>query len=190
MSNAIFADGLGYEGKVTLTLKSNDRVLTTKTYKNNGTAHLFKFLGLCLMDSYEEAKKWLPNKILLLSNDSDTDPSKADYAAGTQASEWRSFIQTPTIISNNSTSSSAAEVSVVYSFEIPKNAIFKPFNQVALYGAGVAETDISDFSAYYFLTNEFGRIAPLDTSLWSATTVLLIEWELTVSNKNMTIAAV
>ena len=60
--------GLGYEGKVTLTLKCNDKVLKSKTYKNKGTVQLFRFLGYCLIGSFEEAKKLIPAKILLLHN--------------------------------------------------------------------------------------------------------------------------
>ncbi len=52
MSQTTFTDGLGYEGKVTLTLKSNDRVLSTKTYKNNGNKSLKYFL-----ETLEEEKE-------------------------------------------------------------------------------------------------------------------------------------
>lgn len=179
MSQNIFTDGLGYEGKVTLTLKSNNRVLASKTYKNSGTAQLFKFLGLCLIDSFEEAKKLIPNKILLLNNTSAATPESADPTIVKQCSTWQTLAQLPTIVSESKTS----QVKVVYSFEVPKAAIEGEFNQVALYGAGVE--DIRDFSAYYYLVSPSGTFEAYDAEDWSATTVLLIEWELSIANKNV-----
>lgn len=181
MSQATFTDGIGYEGKVTLTLRNNDQVLKTKIYKNKGTAQLFKFLGYCLIDSYEEAKRLLPNKIMLLQNISSDDPDAADPTLVMSQSLFRGLAQTPTIVSDNV----AKQVRVTYSFEIPRAAIEGPFNQIALYGAGMTETDIADFSAYYFLRDAYGAFEVLDptTDSWSATTVLLVEWELSISNR-------
>ncbi len=181
MSQATFTDGIGYEGKVTLTLRNNDQVLRTKTYKNSGTAQLFKFLGYCLIDAYEEAKKLAPSKIMLLQNISSDNPDNANPVSVMPQSLFRGFAQTPTIVSDSVTK----QVKVTYSFEIPRAAIEGPFNQIALYGAGMTETDYTDFSAYYFLTDAFGAFELLDptTDDWSATTVLLVEWELGISNK-------
>lgn len=176
MSKPIFSDGIGYEGKVTLTLKSNNRVLKSTIYKNNGTALLFKFLGDCLIGSYEEAKQFIPNKILLLEN---TSTDVRDAKAVNVCSTWQPLVKMPTIISDANT----AQVKVIYSFEVPKAAISKNFNQVALYGADV--TDPKDFSAYYYLTNASGKLESEKISGWSATTILLIEWELSLSNKNV-----
>jgi hypothetical protein len=181
MSQAIFSDGLGYEGKVTLTLKGNNQILKSKTYKNSGTAQLFKFLGCCLIDAYEEAKSLMPNKIMLLHNNStsptDTEASPTNVV---QCTDFVPYVHAPTMISDGDTS----QAKVVYSFEIPRNMISSDdgaFNQVALYGAGI--TDIRDFSAFYYLTDAHGWEDP-EVDLWSATTVLLIEWELSLSNKN------
>ena len=177
MSQTIFSDGLGYEGKVTLTLKNKNRVLKSKTYKNNGTAQLFKFLGYCLMDLYEEAKSLLPAKLLLLHNYSDSLANAIPKSVDLR-SDWQTFAKAPSIISDSSTE----QVKVVYSFEISRAAIDeRGFNQIALYGAGVE--DFRDFSAYYYLVDDRGE--KLETELvadWSATTVLLIEWELSLSN--------
>ena len=179
MSQTIFSDGLGYEGKVTLTLKSNDRVLKSKTYKNKGTAQLFKFLGYCLIDSYEEAKHLLPAKLLLLYNQSgsrtDATPTNVD-----QRSTWQTLAKAPSIISD----STSEQVKVVYSFEIPRAAIDEHgFNQIALYGVGVE--DFRDFSAFYYLVNNSDELETENVQNWSATTILLIEWELSLSNKNV-----
>jgi hypothetical protein len=180
MSQTIFTGGLGYEGKVTLTLKSNNRVLKSKTYKNKGTSRLFKFIGYCLIGAYEEAKNFLPTKVLLLYNGSNQDPQNASATLVEQRSAWQTYAQTPTIISEDS------QVKVMYSFEVPRNTIYGPFNQVALYGAGVSSKDITDFSAYYFLVDGAGAWDEIDPEgQWSTTTVLLIEWELTISNKNV-----
>jgi hypothetical protein len=182
MSQTAFTDGLGYEGKVTLTLKSNGRVLKTKTYKNAGTTQLFKFLGYCLMGSYEDVKGLLPTQIMLLYNNTVaqkgvTSASPADVK---KCSSLRGLAQTPTIINGDAGSDQA--VKVTYSFEVPRASISGPFNQVALYGAGMSEADYADFSAYYFLVDDYGESEALNPELWSATAVLLIEWELSLSN--------
>lgn len=175
MPQPTFSDGIGYEGKVTLTLKSNNRVLSSKIYKNKGTAQLFKFLGYCLIDSYEEAKKYLPNKIMLLKNIS-SDRRNPQSTSVVPCSDWQTLAKTPTIISEND------EVKVVYSFEIPRAAVEGEFNQVALYGA-LADAP-TEFSAYYYLKDVYEELENQKIEDWSATTVLLIEWELNLSNKN------
>lgn len=180
MSQAIFIDGLGYEGKVTLTLKSNNRIITSKTYKNNGTNQLFKFLGECLKGNFgTETKKLVPNKILLLENKSGDTPMSAQPTAAEPRSLWQAIVQAPTLISDDATS----QVRVTYSFEVPKAAITGSFNQVALYGAEINQA--TDFSAYYYLVDDTGAFESQDASTWSTTTVLLIEWELSLSNKNI-----
>lgn len=181
MLQTVLTGGLGYEGKVTLTLKNNNRVLSSKTYKNKGTVQLFRFLSYCLTDSFEEAKSLLPNKILLLYNDGEH-PDTANPKNIAVRTNWQPYTHAPTIKHDNENE----QVSVIYSFEINKAAITGKFNQIALYGAGMnLETDYQDFSAYYYLKDEFGNFEPQEVSLWSATTVLLIEWELTLSNKNI-----
>jgi len=174
MSQTTFSDGIGYEGKVTLTLKNNNYVLSSKTYKNRGTAQLFKFLGYCLIDSYEEAKNLLPNKIMLLQN---TSPNKLnpDSTKVIPRTTWQTLTKVPAIIS------ASGQVKVVYSFEIAQAAIEDDFNQVALYGALV--NDPQDFSAYYFLKDARGELESQNVSEWSPSTVLLIEWELSLSNQ-------
>ena len=182
MSHAVFSDGLGYEGKVTLTLKGNNgRILESKTYKNSGTAQLFKFLGYCLVDAYEDVRHLLPYKILLLHNTSKGSSSvEADPYEVDPRSRFHSYVQTPTVISD----STDAQVKVIYSFEVSRPAITGAFNQIALYGHGIQDEDYKDFSAYYFLTDNTGNLALQEVDSWSSTTVLLIEWELTISNKN------
>lgn len=174
MSQTTFSDGIGYEGKVTLTLKNNNHVLSSKTYKNRGTAQLFKFLGYCLIDSYEEAKNLLPNKIMLLQN---TSPNKLAPNPRTviPRTTWQTLAKMPAIISTN------GQVKVVYSFEIAQAAIEDNFNQVALYGALV--NDPQDFSAYYFLKDARGELESQNVSEWSPSAILLIEWELSLSNQ-------
>jgi hypothetical protein len=182
MSHTAFGGGLGYEGKVTLTLKSNGRTLKSKTYKNKGTAQLFKFLGYCLIDSFEDVKALIPNKILLLYNNAASKGNSPEFANATDIvpqTDWKYLAQIPTVINEPN------QVRVIYSFEVAKAEIFGPFNQVALYGDGMAYTDYADFSAYHFLTDNRGNFDTQDINSWSATTVLLIEWELTLSNQNV-----
>ena len=182
MSQPVFKDGLGYEGKVTLTLKSNNRVLKSQVYKNRGTARLFKFLGHCLINDYAGAKNYLPTKILLLHNSGSAPESKfaADSKVLNQRSSWQGLSQQPTLISESDTE----QVRVIYSFEVPRTARTGTFNQVALYSAGVQDHEITHFSAYYFLEDGDGNFDNQNVNDWTATTVLLIEWELILSNKN------
>lgn len=181
MSQPIFTDGLGYEGKVTLTLKRDNYILKSHTYKNSGTAPLFTFLGLCLTGNYVRAQEYQPCKIKLLFNkSSQPDPEKA--ADVEERSSFIPIAQPPMMHDDGD----AAQVRVVYSFEIPKPAIApnQNFNQVALYRDNPNNDE--DFSAYYFLTDGAGNFEKnQNTTDWSATTVLLLEWELTLSNKNI-----
>ncbi len=181
MSHNILEGGIGYEGKVTLTLMSNNRVLKTQTYKNNGTAQLFKFLGYCLIGRSNDVENLLPYKIALLFNDSSTSPAAANEYSVQPRSGLMEIAQAPMI------SSQPEEVKVTYSFELNKSAIFGPINQVALYGYGYNDIneDFGNFSAYYYLADSTkDEFKTEDTENWSATTVLLIDWELSISNKN------
>lgn len=180
MSYITCNEGLGYEGKVTLTLKSNNRVLKAQTYKNNGTADLFKFLGSCLAGKFAEARKLLPTKILLLRNYSST-PNSADPKNVSAQSIFVGLAQIPSVVDDDTING----VKVTYNFEVPYAAISGEFNQVALYGAEKTDLNFTEFSAYYFLTNSTGEFDNQDVSTWSATTVLLVEWELSISNKNI-----
>ena len=181
MSQPIFKDGLGYEGKVTLTLKSAGRILESKTYKNSGTAKLFEFLGNCFIDDFIAARRLLPSKIMLLNNKADVPDSKNANVSEMleQRSSFQGLSQQPTLITNT-----ANQVSVIYSFEVPQTAIIGTFNQVALYATEVTVDYLNDFSAYYFLTDGAGNFSPQSTIDWTPSTVLLIEWELVISNKN------
>jgi hypothetical protein len=184
MSYTALKEGLGYEGKVTLTLKNNGHVLKSRTYKNNGTVELFKFLGNCLVSKFTEAEKLLPNQILLLSNKS-SQPLPANAKTDIEPqSEFIGLAQTPSIVDDPDTES----VKVTYNFEVPNQSIHGPFNQIALYGAGKIKPtlEVKEFSAYYFLADngKFDEINP-ESADWSATTILLIDWELSISNKNI-----
>jgi hypothetical protein len=181
MSHNIFENGLGYEGKVTLTLKSNNRVIKSQTYKNKGTAQLFKFLGYCLIGRYSEVENLLPTKIALLYNAAAT-PEDADPGDVVAVSDF--FGTTQTLVSSTD---NPAEVKVTHSFEISRAQIHGNFNQIALYGDGITkEDDSGNFSAYYYLTDSTrNKFDVQKISEWSSTTVLLIDWELSLSNKNI-----
>lgn len=181
MSYTNFGDGLGYEGKVTLTLKSRNRVLKKQTYKNNGTAQLFKFLGYCLLGNASEVQHLLPTQIALLHNQSTGGPIGANPNNVEKRSGLLEMAHPASIVSTNS----PAEVKVTYSFEIPRSAITGNFNQVALYGAGCSDPviDMPNCAAYYYLTDRSqADFEEENIALWSATTVLLIDWELRFTN--------
>ena len=173
MAYATFSGGIGYEGKVTLTLKSNDRVIKSQTYKNNGTVELFRFLGNCLASRFTEAEKLLPNKILLLYNNSQDGPLSKNAGNVVYRSGFIGYAQPPSIVDDEKTES----VKVTYNFEIPYHMVENTFNQVALYGADKNIADYTQFSAYHYLTDGNGEFDPQNVSKWSATTILLIEWE-------------
>lgn len=170
-----FNGGLGYEGKVTLTLKSNDRVLKSQIYKNSGTIELFKFLGNCLAGRFAEAEKILPNQILLLYNQSQ-EPIPDNATNVIARSEPIGLAQVPIIIEEEES------IKVTYNFEVHYKDIEGDFNQIALYGN--TYSNAANFSAYHYLVNEWGEFEKQNVATWSATTVLLIEWELSISNKN------
>ena len=95
-------------------------------------------------------------------------------------SNFVGYAQTPSIIDDIET----ASVKVIYNFEVPYQLIQGSFNQIALYGDQKTVSDRTDFSAYHYLTDN-GDFDVQDVATWSPTTILLIEWELSISNKNV-----
>jgi hypothetical protein len=183
VSQPIFTDGIGYEGKVTLTLKSKNHIIESKTYKNSGTIKLFQFLGNCLIGAYDQARPLRPMQIALLSNPA-ADLSTALEEPTTNIEMRTSFqplAQLPRLISDDT----SAQVSVIYSFELDSSSIESDFNQIALYSESADSPE--KFSAYYFLVDGNGNLSPMNPADWSATAVLLIDWELTLSNKNVVV---
>lgn len=73
-------DSIGYTGKIQASIMLGDRMISSKTYYNNGTSKLFEFFATCLTGNWLDAKATRPCKIILFKKDpSETEEFDADY---------------------------------------------------------------------------------------------------------------
>lgn len=182
--SSINETSLSYSGKVKITLKQGDQVLSVKEYKNSGAAALFRFIGYCLAGNFTLAGRLRPFKIKLLQ---DTGDAGTPPNANTHYEERSIFIDlatAPEIVN------SAVNCQVKFSFIFPiANVNGSGANTIAIYGTDV--NDIENFSAYYRLLKPKANndnevdwdpiiINPEDKE---ENKVFAVEWTMTISNK-------
>ena len=59
--------GVGYSGKVKISLIKDNKALITKEYKNTGNWPMFYFLNLCLSGEYNKAEAYRPKYLKLFN---------------------------------------------------------------------------------------------------------------------------
>lgn len=162
---------IGYSGRIKLALRSGRTVILTKTYNNNGFSPLFEFLSYCLAGQYSAANEIRPSKIMLWN--SSGDPTACNLDSSAQASGF---------ISNNTAATiSKTKDTTIFHFLIPKIYITnQQFNQIALYGNTIS--DKKNPSALFNLVSN-GSWEGINISEWADNFNLVVEWEMTVSNK-------
>lgn len=156
---------LGYTGTVKVSVKRGNSIISSKTYKNNGSNRLFLFLHECLVGSYNKAEGSRPSRIKL-------------YNSISTGSEEELTALTNYIPGNDFEVSNANGESIaLLHFTIPKSffiSIDKLLNKVRLYPKN--SIDEKDWSAECNLTEA------IDIRNLSENTTLIIEWSLKVSN--------
>jgi hypothetical protein len=158
------ANTIGYTGIVTLSQYINSKKIVITKVHNEGKLPLFNFLADCLAGDFDIAKIDRPTKIMLLNESEDGVCTKAGNA---------SFIH---ILAKPERVYSATEGIVRYSFLIPPEAIIGAnCNAIGLYTASASEADLDDFAAHC--------IVDLDSSGISLSSILLVDWELHISNR-------
>ena len=164
-------NSLGYTGIVTLSQYIGaKRKILAKSHNEGGMA-LFNYLASCLAGDFDIVSVDRPTKILLLdmNRDESTGDIKLERAVN---SRFITLLTKPEIVYSN------VEGIVRYSFVIPQEMLMGTnFNAIGLYSASAVEEDINDYAACCSIE--------LDKNNMSLSTVLVVDWELHISNKEV-----
>ena len=151
---------VGYTGIVTISQYTNGKKFIISKTHNNGNTPLFEFFADCLLGEFAKARTNLPEKICLI---------KASEAG--MATEGSGFIY---LRSNPIKQPTANKECIVkYSFIVPREVLEAgTYEKIRLYRGSA--TTFDDYSAEV--------LANLNPSDWSDSSVLVIDWELIISN--------
>lgn len=155
---------LGYAGMVTLYQHTGTKKTVLARKHNEGGRALFNYLADCLLGDFAAAKSECPTKVMLLNINDDGSITKASNT---------SFIH---ILTKPERVYNETDGVVRYSFIVPQDMLSTSFNAIGLYPASATEADLEDYSAYCSIA--------LDSNSLSLSTVLVIDWELHISNKD------
>lgn len=165
MKNMIL-NNLTYTGTVTLSqYKSGKKRVITKI-KNSGGDALYNFFYSCFLGDFESAAKHRPCKIMLLKTDGNTPPNQIEAAS--------SFIYQTSVPVPTTNTTGGLGFKLRYSFLIPREYVDITFNAIGLYPNAASEADLMNYSA--FCTLNFSN-----TATTSASSVLVIDWDLSIS---------
>jgi hypothetical protein len=160
---------LKYTGIVTLSQYiRNKKIILAKKY-NKGGNPLFTFLTDCLVGDFDVARLERPSQILLLKvteNDSGTEDIQKASNSG--------FIY---LLSKPEKVYSTSSGIVRYSFVIPSDVLAdSDFNAIGLYTNSATESDFENYAALC-------KIDDMDKNNISISSMLVVDWELIISNK-------
>ncbi len=179
--NTQISQGIGYEGKVTLNLFKNNKLINKYPIHNTGRTPLFEFFISCLAAQWDAAYDKYPNKIVLFRAGAD-DEDDFDAAYWTE-----DYIVTPAkgIIQASvpeKTSNKNGSCSVKYHFRIPTALIAGgnpgQITKVGLYNNLV---ELQNPLAYIFVPTEVQE--KLASANNNPNLVIILDWELIISNK-------
>ena len=169
------ANQVAYEGTVRMRVVDHGRTLYSTTLKNKGTKKLFTFLSLCLVGTYTPSL--VPKRLRLL------------YAVpGAKRKACSSFVSLSKAPSTEIRGDSAI---ATLSFTVPRSYIYSTvdengqehaFNQIGLYTE--TDYDTEEMYAYYDISEADAQ--KMNPASWSQTSLLIIDWELQLSNKQDT----
>jgi hypothetical protein len=158
-NNAI--NTLNYTGIVTLSRYVGSKKIEIAKLHNSGGYSLFNFFSDCLVGNFDIAKINRPTKIMLLAKDAD-----GNFA---QASDF--IVQ----VSNPEKIYKATSSAVKLSFMIPQDKFSSTtFTHIGLYANSTSYDDCDQYAALV--------AKPTSLTNLSASSALLIDWELNISN--------
>ena len=192
---------IGYTGNITVSVQAGNKIISKKTYHNNGSKALFKFLVTCIRGDYATANSMRPFYIKLFEViDGSTPKQIREYL--NNGDGWVSDNSNPNFdsskillasseVSYNKTATIGDdESSVTLHFRIPYAYIFQEkIHMACLYGKN-SHGD-RNWSAYYLLTDAGTATETSETSIenWTALEIsptknynLLIDWTMSISN--------
>ena len=188
---------VGYSGKVTVTVVDDRKVVSRKVGHNAGGQPLFLFLAQCLCGNYKNTEPLQPLKIKLFYNKA-TDTT----AATTNINNWvgsdsnTSIEEASNFIFINAPSATEEiedekgnknGYKAILHFRVPFSFVTRDeINQICLYAQN--EIDPKRYSAYYLFTDstDAEKLAPIKVNNQQASYNLIIEWELSIANVEVT----
>lgn len=181
----IITNNLTYAGIVTLSQRIGHKKVPVLQVHNNGNLPLFNFLTECLTGNFETAKLTRPTKIMILKQttfkDSDTQSDRVTFE------RLSSFIYLLASPEKRYSSDTAGISKVCFSFILPKDLLesidFENNDEnvtykLGLYPANATLLDITEYSAICELD-----LSSINSSTIGASSVLVVDWELSISNK-------
>ena len=193
---------VGYSGKVTVTVVDDRKVVSRKVGHNAGGQPLFQFLAQCLCGNYENTKPLQPLKIKLFYNKA-TDTTAATTNIGNWVgSDSNTSIEEASNFIFVNAPSATEEIKItdkqgnlvakngykaILHFRVPFSFVTRnEINQICLYAQD--ESDPKRYSAYYLFTDSTDEknLAPIKVNNQQASYNLIIEWELSIANVEVT----
>lgn len=186
---------VGYSGKVKVTVVDDRKVVSRKVGHNAGGQPLFLFLAQCLCGNYENTKPLQPLKIKLFYNNA-TDVTGATTniqnwvnSEGTSVASASNFIfvNTAGTTEEIGTDTNKNGYKAILHFRVPFSFItYNQINQICLYAQN--ESNDKNYSAYYLFTDskDVTKLAPIEVNNQQTSYNLIIEWELSISNVEVT----
>jgi hypothetical protein len=162
------SNSIQYTGTVTLSQYIGEKKVKIAQFNNAGKYSLFNFFSDCLLGDFDIAKNNRPTKIKLLSKNKDPKEGESLYKSES------GFIY----LYNKPVKSYNAKKGIVqYSFHIYRDILESAtFDSIGLYPNSATDIDTDNFAAVVdgiTTKNSLSRLA-----------VLVVDWELTISNKN------
>lgn len=158
---------LAYTGEVTLSKVVANKKVKIKKFHNAGGDPLFSFLADCLVGNYDTAKFKQPAKVMLI-NITKEGTEVTNY---TPCSSFVYLLSKPEKL----TVKNGPATAVKYSFMMSTEGISGNFTHIGLYTGRADSGSLDNFVAICEM-EEISLAALTDTP------VLLIDWELTISN--------
>lgn len=173
-----------YTGEVKLSIYEDNELISSKKIQNSGTDFLFDFFAYSLMGEFDKAKLFRPTKVLLQKIYYDNDGIEEE---STPASGFIYLRSKPQLVYKDETESRTVKLS----FVIPRTAITNTeFNRVCLFADCMTYDEQNNYSAFCNIEAAEDLLGgTTNISSWSLSTVLMIDWELTVSNKITRVAS-
>jgi hypothetical protein len=170
MSNKAI-NSLGYTGIVTLSQYIGNKKIKILQKHNTGGSSLFDFLSDCLCGDFTVAELKRPMKIMLLKKNTDPASGSITYVS---KSNFINLISKPVKINKGS---------VIYSFVISRDILLSneaaDFDAIGLYTNSITNiTEANDFAAICNVSSE-----DQNTTTFSSSSALIIDWQLIISNK-------
>ena len=193
---------VGYSGKVTVTVVDDRKVVSKKVGHNAGGQPLFLFLAQCLCGNYKNTEPLQPLKIRLFYNNAEDETraitninnwvgSEGEFFDITEASNFI-FVNAPNTteeieIKDKKGNTIKNGYKAILHFRVPFSFVtHNKINQICLY----AQNEIypKRYSAYYLFKDSANtkKLAPIKVDNQQTSYNLIIEWELSISNVEVT----